>query len=848
MAPPRTLVSLLPGVVGATALALTGWLWAHEQATTQRTLRADFDFSVRQTASRIEQRMASYEQMLRGVQGLFRASGRVDRDAFDTYVDALLAGADFAGVRSLAYLAQSPAGRGAAVLTFVAPAGEAQRRAIGDEAYAEPACRAAMDLARDSGGIGITPNVPRLIDPEHGAQPGFLMFLPVYGPGRAVGSVVQRRVALDGWVVASVRMGDLMSSLYGEGTPGIDVRVDDGVSRDGGSLMYASAPALADARPALFEAREYIGYAGHSWTLGVSARPEFEQRHGRDSAPIIAGAGVALSLLLALLARQWLQGRARAHAVARAMTAELRASEERYRLIVETADEGIWVTDADGRATFVNPKMAQMLGCRGDEVLGCRLTEFEDGPPAGPETTAAPGEAVRREHRLRRQDGAELWVSVASGPLRAAAGGPGGALAMVTDITERKRAEGERGRLELQLRESQKMEAIGTLAGGIAHDFNNILAAILGNVALAQAQGGEGAPAPGPLEQIQKAALRARGLVQQILAFSRREPHVLQVQPLRPVVEEAVSLLRPLLPALVQLELVLTGAPLHVAADATQLQQVVLNLCTNAWHALQGRAGRITVGLEAVDRVAGSTLLRGRLPHGPCAHLWVADTGCGMDAATLARVFDPFFTTKPVGQGTGLGLSVVHGIVAAHAGAMAVASTPGQGSRFDLYFPLRAPQPAVAAPAGPPPAASQGQHVVYVDDDPTLCLLVQGLLQRAGYRVSCYEDPRAALDALRAEPGGCDLVVTDYNMPGLSGLDVASELARLRPELPVVISSGYLTEEIAAAATQAGVRGLLQKEYTLERLEALVQRVLAESRGAAAAAHPEPAMALPLTK
>jgi PAS domain S-box-containing protein len=625
-----------------------------------------------------------------------------------------------------------------------------------------------------------------------------------------------------------------MSSLYGEGTPGIEIRIHDGTVQNPESLMYESGAPRGGAPAAILQAQEYIGFAGHAWTLGVSAGPEFEQRYGRDAARLIVLAGTGLSLLLALLTHQLLTGRARAHDTAIAMTRELRASEERYRLIVETADEGIWMSDAAGRTTFVNPKMAQMLGADADAMIGRTLAEFEAEAGSGVSLPAEDGRAaaadagaLRRELRFRRRDGAELWALVASQRIDDASGHAVGALAMVTDITDRKRAEAEQARLETQLRESQKMEAIGTLAGGIAHDFNNILAAILGNVALAQ-QAGSGPDDAAPLEQVRKAAVRARGLVQQILAFSRRQPHTLEVQPLRPIIEDAVSLLRPILPALVELDVRLAAQPLHAAADATQLQQVVLNLCTNAWHALQGRAGRITVGLDAVEPAAAAARALPALPPGPLAHLWVADTGCGMSEATRARVFDPFFTTKPVGQGTGLGLSVVHGIVATHGGVIAVESTPGQGSRFDLYLPLR-PAQALPAPAGPAESArGHGERVVYVDDDPTMVLMVQALLRRWGYQVRCFGDPRAALDALRADPDAADLVVTDYNMPGISGLDLARELARLRPRLPVIISSGYLTEEIAAAAAQAGVRALLQKEYTLEQLAALVQRVLAE--------------------
>jgi PAS domain S-box-containing protein len=835
----RLLPSLLPLLVGAVALGLTGWLWRHEQVTTQRALKADFDFSVRQTASRIEQRIASYEQMLRGVQGLCQASGRLDREAFAHYVDALLAGADFVGIQLFGYARLQPGSGGVALATVahVAPATGMNRKAVGEELDAEPVRRAALQLAADSGGLAITPRFAGVPGSERDKQSGFLMVLPVYAQGKAVDSVVARRAAIAGYVFASVRMGDLMSSLYGEGVPGIAIRVHDGVDVNRQTLMYESTPNRVDAAPDRFAAQEYIGFAGHSWTLDVSARPDFDPHHGGEAAQIIAASGIGFSLLLALLTRQLITGRQRARNLAMSMTGELRASEERYRRIVETADEGILLTNARARTSFVNPKMACMLGYRVDEMLGRPLEDFLEEA----RTTAAPGRVEGgapdrpppREFRFRRKDGSALWASMATTTIVDPAGQPAGSLAMVTDITESKQAEARRIELESQLRESQKMQAIGTLAGGIAHDFNNILAAILGNVALAQ-QPGLDAATRGSLEQISTSAARARSLVQQILAFSRRQPHSLLSQPLRPVVEESVRLLRPILPAMVELDVTLADAPLNVAADATQLHQVVMNLCTNAWQAMNNQAGRINVGLDAVSLDTEAAKRLG-LQAGRHAHLWVSDTGCGMDEATRARIFEPFFTTKPVGRGTGLGLSVVHGIVATHGGAITVASAPGQGSRFDLYFALLAPHDASAlsvpsAPSSthaPPARLAPGSRVLYLDDDPVMVTMVQGLLQRSGYRVTCFEDPQLAMVTLRAQPDAFDIVVTDHNMPGLSGLDVAGEIARLRPGLPVVISSGYLSEEMLAAATRSGVRSVMQKEFTLEQLPEILFRLLA---------------------
>jgi PAS domain S-box-containing protein len=821
---------LLPLAVLAATLAATAALWRHERETTQRGLRADFDAGVRQTASRVEQRMASYEQMLRGVQGLLQYAGRSDPRALDTYVDAQLAGADAAGVDWFAYAAWRPAlaGEPTAAVVAIAPSSPRVRPALGDDPLDDPLRRPALELARDSGSLAITPRLRQLVPGEALATPGFMMVLPVYAPGRTLDSVAARRAALTGWVLAAVRTSELMGSLYGEGTPGVETRIYDGVEPDPRALMAAPPPRSGPPVAPIFEALEYFAFAGHAWTMQVQALPAFERHRSNAAATVIGLAGTGLALLLALLMRQLVTGRQRAHDAALHMTVALRASEERYRRIVETADEGIWVTDAGGFTIFVNPKVVQMLGYPAGELVGRPMGNFTDGGEA-------PAGRGAHERRLRRADGSTLWVLVSTTPITQADGSSGGSLAMVSDISQQKEAEAVRTALEGQLRASQKMEAIGTLAGGIAHDFNNILAAILGNVALAQ-QASLDAVTCGRLVQVSQSAERARSLVQQILAFSRRQPHSLKPLALAPVVEESMRLLRPILPAMVELDLQAGGAPLTVQADSTQIHQLLMNLCTNAWHALRGQAGRIRIRLARQPLTEGAARPLG-LPAGDYACLSVADDGCGMDDATRQRLFEPFFTTKPVGQGTGLGLAVVHGIVTAHGGAIGVHSVLGRGSRFDLYFPLLSDTVVLATPtpAAVPAAAATtgaGRHVAYLDDDPVMLMMVEGLLQHAGYRVSTWDDPRLALSELQADPHAVDLVVTDYNMPGLSGLEVATALLALRPVLPVVISSGFVTDEMLADADRVGVRRVLQKEFTLEQLPALLRALLPEASAA----------------
>ncbi|OGB06657.1 MAG: hypothetical protein A3E25_18580 [Burkholderiales bacterium RIFCSPHIGHO2_12_FULL_69_20] len=834
---------LWPLLVAALSLGVTGWLWQHEHQVHERTLRSNFDFGLRRTAARVEERVASYEQMLRGVRGLFDASDDVTAADFDRYVDGLATGAGFAGLRTIAYAPLQAPGQIAPV-TYAAPATDPIVRALGQDLLADPPRRAAMLQARDSGSIAITQRIAATGGSGESDESGFLLFMPLYAKGTAHETVAARQAHLVGWVFASFRVGDLMSSLYGEGTPGLQVDIHDGVRVDEATRLYSSHGTQGAAPAARFQAQEYLGFAGHTWTLAVRSTPEFEQPYATDGAQIIAIAGAGLSLALALLTWQLVTGRERADAAARTMTRRLRDGSERYRRIVETADEGIWMVDAESRTTFSNPKLQQMLGLGADALIGRPWTDFVDdaGRAALAGTTDGAPRPARTEPldiRLLRPDGTVLWATLSTSVILDAAGQQrAGALAMLTDVTERKRAEARRAQLELQLRQSQKMEAIGTLAGGIAHDFNNILAAILGNVALAEQALNAGRAATDRLAQVRAAAERGRSLVQQIVAFARQQPQQRAVQPLQPMLEETAALLRSTLPALVALELRLCKALLPVQADATQLQQVLMNLCTNAWHAMTGGTGHIVVGLDEAVLDAATAERLGRVSAGHHAHLWVADDGCGMDEATRLRIFEPFFTTKPVGQGTGLGLSVVLGIVAAHAAAITVHSRPGQGSRFDMYFPLAvadAPPAGAQLPSPPPspapwPAAppGQGQHLLYVDDDPVMVLMVDGLLQQAGYRVSCIADPHQALARACALDDPIALVITDYNMPELSGLDIAIELQRARPGLPVVITTGYLTEPLRQQAQRAGVRQVLQKEYTLEQLAAVVHQALAD--------------------
>ena len=507
--------------------------------------------------------------------------------------------------------------------------------------------------------------------------------------------------------------------------------------------------------------------------------------------------------------------------------AQLHASELRLEAVINSALDAIVCVDQHRCITVFNPTAAALFQCSASDALGTPVERFLPDAAQALAMAQLTTQAMLGEMVARTASGKELAVEVSVAFEHHADGET--TTVFARDLTGRKKAEAHRNELEAQLRESHKMQAVGTMAGGIAHDFNNILSAILGNVELAKADCPPDSPVMESLREIDKAGRRARDLVRQILAFSRNEAPARTAVALQEVVHDTERLLRVTLPPSIELHMALPPGLPPVLADATQVEQALLNLCTNAVHALAEQRGQITVRAAALHLTERQAERLGLAP-GDYVALSVQDDGPGMDAATQQRIFEPFFTTKPVGQGTGLGLAVVHGVMRTHGGAVDVHSAPGEGCTFTLYFPTATPNtPASAAPTVAPTAiaANTGgaRHVMYVDDDQALVFLVQRLLRRRGYRVSGFSDPHAALIALREQPHDYDLVVTDYNMPGFSGVELLREVRQIRPELPVALASGYVTPDIESAALEAGARALIHKPNDVDELCATVDRL-----------------------
>ncbi len=391
---------------------------------------------------------------------------------------------------------------------------------------------------------------------------------------------------------------------------------------------------------------------------------------------------------------------------------------------------------------------------------------------------------------------------------------------------DRGRAQAEQQRLQDKLRQAEKMEAVGRLAGGIAHDFNNILGGILGYAEMLQESAAEGSPEQRYARNILIASHRARDLVEQILAYSRTQKVIRGPVEIGRIVRETLDVLRGSIPAGIDLRLVVPQTPLVVSGDPTQLHQVVMNLCTNAIHAM-GDNGALRVTLEAVELAQALPLSHDTLAPGPYVKLAVGDTGTGMDGPTMARIFEPFFTTKEVGQGTGLGLSLVYGIVAGSGGATRVTSALGRGSTFELYFPRMNVESVDVEPAPGPIERGHGERVLLIDDEKPLLIMTAELLTRLGYEPAPFSDPHSALASLRAMPEAYDLVLTDEMMPGLMGTALAQAAREARPDLPIVLISGYTDAELAQRARAAGVHEVLKKPVQARELATALARALA---------------------
>jgi PAS domain S-box-containing protein len=498
----------------------------------------------------------------------------------------------------------------------------------------------------------------------------------------------------------------------------------------------------------------------------------------------------------------------------------LQESAAHFRSLAESLPQLIWTCDARGRCDYLSKQWADYTGLAAvgplDKVwLECVHPEDRSHLSRTWVAAARASSDFLCEFRLRRRDGTYRWFSARGSPQKDKSGRVTRWYGATTDIDDQRNSQ------EAQIR-SRKMEALGTLAGGIAHDFNNILLAISGNTSLAIEDLEPGHPARQSLLEVERASRRAADLVRRILSFSRKEEPRSEPLYLQPVIEEALKLLRPTLPAQIQLRASFGPEAPATVCDATQVHQILMNLSTNAAHAIGLRPGTIEIRLIAVTIAKEDST--DSLRAGRYACLEVTDDGCGMSHQTLARIFDPFFTTKQTG--TGLGLSMVHGIMKAHGGAVTANSELGRGTEFKLYFPASTTSPATAVVQEQPRLPlGGGQRVLYVDDDESLVILTTRRLTRLGYAVTGDTDPEMGLIRFLKDPSAFDAVVSDLSMPGMPGFDLVREILKVRPELPVIMTSGFVRPEDQKTAAQLGVRALILKPNTDDELARLLDQI-----------------------
>ena len=634
-------------------------------------------------------------------------------------------------------------------------------------------------------------------------------------PGSSLAAPVQFEVRLDGYDANWVPTGSAGSALFSRLEPG------DYVLR---------------VRP--LSGRQ----TGEEATLAFTIRPPFyatNYAYGLYAFLCIAAIFGASRVSNYLGRRE----KTRLEAVVAQRTRELNASNdqlaaqvEEIRILsqaVEQSPVAVLIARPLGLIVFANPRACELTGFTSRELIGRDLNQLRE-QPLTPEQEDSVQSALRRRETWhgqltdRSKSGRLVPVRVTISAIRDSDGEITYLLVLKEDISEQLAEQERRKRLETQLFQSQKLESLGTLAGGIAHDFNNILTAILGYCELAKLDLGSTDAVIRDLDQIRAAGLRAKDVVAQILTFSRQSNPKLAPLDLAAPVAEALKLVRASMPSTIDLTATLESG--IVLADFTQIQQVVLNLCTNAMHAMREHPGTIRVSLREVEATPEMAAELAPLPPGRCMCLTVVDHGTGMDRATLDRVFDPFFTTKKPGEGTGLGLSIVQGIVATHRGTIRVRSSVGVGSTFELYFPISERGAAPTAPISGDVPLGKGEAVLVVDDEPAVARYVSARLEQLNYRPTVCHDSLDAATMLKHPTTSFAVVVTDLTMPQLTGVDLIRKLRVRGDNIPAVIITGYGTENVRASIAALSHCVVLQKPFSGEELAAAIQSVLPRQR------------------
>ena len=512
----------------------------------------------------------------------------------------------------------------------------------------------------------------------------------------------------------------------------------------------------------------------------------------------------------------------------------LRESEKQYRTLFNGAADAIFIHDLDGYFLQVNEMACERLGYSQEELL--RMAPKDIAAPEDAQQTSERINQIRQKGHLVfeteqvTRDGKIIPAEVSSRLIEYA--GKQALLSIARDITERKQAEEEHNKLQSQLEQAQRMEAIGTLASGITHDFNNILSAVIGYTELAREDVSEGSKAQANLQEVYKAGIRAKDLVGQILAFSRQREHEQKPVRISSIIKESLRLLRPSLPTTIEIRQNIQTESDTVLADPSQIHQVLMNLCTNAAHAMREKGGILELTLEEVDLDTHDVASYPGLTPGAYVKLSVSDTGHGMNRRVMKRIFDPYFTTKEKGVGTGLGLAVVDGIVKTHGGTITVYSEPEKGATFHVYLPRIEHPKAVGVPEEIEPLPKGHERILFVDDEKPLVDIGKQVLERLGYQVTARTSSTEALEAFRAQPEKFDLVITDQTMPTMTGEMLAKEITGIKPDTPVILCTGYSEILSEGKLGASGIREVLRKPIITREMAKTIRRVLDKSNAA----------------
>ncbi len=501
----------------------------------------------------------------------------------------------------------------------------------------------------------------------------------------------------------------------------------------------------------------------------------------------------------------------------------LQKSEERFRFVLENVKDAVWSADLSGQYVFLSPVMTHIYGRPLSEMMDNPNFWIEATHPDDQAAVRASHEALLRdghielEYRIINADGRVCWISDRKTILRDEHGVFSRMAGILSDITDRKQ-------IEAQLLQSQKMQAIGTLAGGIAHDFNNILSVIIGYTELAREEY-QNEKQQQHLQKTLDGAKRAKNLVKQILTFSRQDGHEKKPLDIKVLLKEAVKFLRSSIPATVEINQHITDEDCNIMADPTQMHQVIMNLCTNASHAMKEAGGTLKIELANLELAKDEIPNHPELQPGHYVKLTVSDTGYGIDADNIQKIFDPFFTTKSVDEGTGLGLSVVYGIVKNHGGAINVYSEQGKGAAFHVYLPKIIQTETMEEDTGKPVIGGT-ERILFVDDEPALVDIGTRMLSSLGYQVTGVLSSVDALDMISKEPQSFDLVITDMTLPKMTGIDLSRKLLQIRPDIPIILCSGIKDPETDAQARSLGIKAYLTKPLTRKELAHAMREVL----------------------